>query len=73
MVSTYIGDDGFEYAIVDSGAAGHFVGDSAKLESTRPADLWMTAANGSRTRIDTQGDITLQAVDEHDNALDPIV
>ena len=27
MVSTYIGDDGFEYAIVDSGAAGHFVGD----------------------------------------------
>ena len=73
MVSTYVDDDGLEYAIVDSGAAGHFVGDSARLENTRPANLWMTAANGSKTRIDTQGDITLRTVDEHGNPLDPIV
>jgi len=73
MVSTFMGDDGFEYAIVDSGAAGHFVGDTAGLENTRPANLWMTAANGTRTQIDTQGDITLQAVDEQGNPLEPIV
>jgi hypothetical protein len=33
----------------------------------------MTAANGSKTHIDTQGDITLQAEDEHGNPLEPIV
>ncbi len=69
IVSTYIDDDGFEYAIVDSDAAGHFVGDSAKLKSTQPADLWTAAANGSRTRIDTQGDIALQAVDEQEGTI----
>ncbi len=73
MVSTYVDDDGFEYAIVDSGASGHFVGDTVKLENTRPANLWMTSANGSKTRINTQGDLTLQAEDEHGNPLEPIV
>jgi hypothetical protein len=73
MVSASINDDVFGCAIVDSGAIGHFVGDLAKLESTRPANLWMITANGSKGRIDTQGDIILRAVDEQDNPLDPIV
>ena len=73
MVSTSMGDDRFEYAIVDSGAADHFVGGLARLESTRPANLWMITTNESKGRIDTQGDIILQAVDKLGNPLDPTV
>ena len=32
MVTTFKGDDGYEYAMVDSGAGGHFSGDKATLE-----------------------------------------
>ena len=73
MVSTYMGDDKFKYDIVDSEAADHFVGSLARLESTRPANLWMITTNKSKGRIDTQGDIILQAVDKLGNRLDPIV
>ncbi len=44
-----------------------------RLESTRPANFWMITANGSKGRIDTQGNIILKAVDEQGNQLDPIV
>jgi hypothetical protein len=51
----------------------HFVEILAMLEYTRLADLLVTAANGTRTRIDSRRDITLQNTDKNGHKLEPIV
>ena len=52
-----------EFALVDSGANRHFFSDSPRLMNRRAANLWMSAANGSKTQITEQGDILLRTTD----------
>ena len=39
----------------------------------RAANLWMSAANGSKTQITEQGDILLRTTDTSGNELEPLI
>jgi len=62
-----------EFALVDSGANRHFFCDSPRLMNRRAANLWMSAANGSKTQITEQGDILLRTTDTSGNELEPLI
>ena len=62
-----------EFVLVDSGANRHFFGDSPLIMNRRAANLWMSAANGSRTHITEQGDILLRTTDTSGNELEPLI
>ena len=67
-------EDGLsEYAILDSGATGHFFGDHVQFSNRRPANKIMTSANNSKTLISESGDVALPARDADGNPIDPIL
>ena len=62
-----------DIAIVDSGASSHHFGDTAHVQKRRPANLFTTLADGSRTHIDTKGDVVLPSEDSQGNPLEPLI
>jgi len=62
-----------EVAIVDSGCSKHMLNENMPLLRSRERKVWMTAANGEKTLLNSEGDFELPTADADGTPLEPLL